>query len=1201
MKKNYFLLLTFFSLFVIQKSFAATSTITASGFTFSPASITIANGDSVNFSIASSHNVVEVSFATWSASGSTPLVGGFSLPYGGGLLTSSTGLTLGTHYYVCTPHAGMGMKGIIIVAAAGPSSYSFGSIGASVCENFTGYTASGFSPSPIAGQLNSNSWAITGLSDGILAFGGTRTTASSDYTRGITTWGASTTGGLYSITPNENFMVQGTGPDMTNGTITMRIQNATGSTLNNFDVVYDLFSKNDQFRSTSINFLYSMDNVTYYQVPSLKYSTIADSTGLVDSVNRSVTLTGFTVGTSAYLYLRWNIKDNGGAGSRDEVAIDNICVTPNTSGSASPALLGAVVINEFVNNNMASSVVNPGGMHSDYIELFNLTPSAIDLGGSSLGNSSTSWYNYTFPVGTTLPASGYLVVWCDTDTSSLGIHTNFTLSNLTGGVSMTNALGRLLDSVSYIGGIADTSFSRIPNGIGSFRNLSLLTPLAINDTFASVIIPYLSFRTISSSVSEAVSTVTVQVNISSPSSDTTRVDIVLDSSSTATFSDFSFTPLTLTFLPSSSDSQTFTVSILNDLVPESNETVKLNLSNATNRARFIDSLHTITIIDDDVLRVYWDTTTMTYDEAAGTLNADVMISAPSALTTSVDVTLIAGSATIGADFTFTPVTVTFPASSTTPQNVSFTIIDDALFEGIENFTLKISNPTNGALIDDSMFTVNIIDNDVLPTGDCSNLFFSEYIEGSSNNKSIEIYNPTSAAINLSGYTLVKYINGASVPSGTRALSGSIAAGDVFVISNNNANTAIILASDDTTGFMNFNGDDALSLNYLTDTIDIIGIIGVDPGTSWTVGAGSTMDHTLIRSAYTYQGNKNWTSAVNEWQSFSIDMTDSLGAHQIMPCGTPVPPIPPTISVTPILTNISEGSGSTTFNFTVVNPSGTAFSVDVLADASTSTASAGSDYTYTSTTVNFPVGGVQTVSILEDLLVEGIETITIRLRNPTAGAILIDSVLTINIRDNDSLLVYMQGAGSSVVENVALTTFNVKMNGISANPTSVDVHYLSGDATPGTDFTYRDTTITFLSGDTLRTLQINVIEDIIDELNEQVIISLSNATNGAKLGTKNYTLVIVDNDSTQIGIADLSAWMNAVKIYPNPVLNTLIIESNEAITSIEVYDLSGKLVHRLCDIQNATKVELDFSTYPNGTYIIKSSNGTENYSKSIIKQ
>lgn len=55
----------------------------------------------------------------------------------------------------------------------------------------------------------------------------------------------------------------------------------------------------------------------------------------------------------------------------------------------------------------------------------------------------------------------------------------------------------------------------------------------------------------------------------------------------------------------------------------------------------------------------------------------------SASATSVDVTLIAGSATSGSDFTFTPITVTFPASSTSPQNVSFSIIDDILYEGLK--------------------------------------------------------------------------------------------------------------------------------------------------------------------------------------------------------------------------------------------------------------------------------------------------------------------------------------------------------------------------------------------------------------------------------------------------------------------------------------------------------------------------------------
>jgi hypothetical protein len=340
-----------------------------------------------------------------------------------------------------------------------------------------------------------------------------------------------------------------------------------------------------------------------------------------------------------------------------------------------------------------------------------------------------------------------------------------------------------------------------------------------------------------------------------------------------------------------------------------------------------------------------------------------------------------------------------------------------------------------------MLIVNIRDNDTLATGNCSNLFFSEYIEGLSNNKSVEIYNPTSAAINLTGYTLVKYINGSPTPSGTRALSGTIAAGDVYVISNNNANTAIILASDDTTGFMNFNGDDALSLNYLSDTLDIIGVIGVDPGTSWPVETGSTVDHTLIRNAYTYHGNKDWATAVNEWNSFTIDMTDSLGAHHTMPCGTVAPPTPPRISLFPAAISAIESAGSVNFNFTVVNPASVSFNVDVLVDVASSTAGI-ADYTYANTTLSFPGAGLQSISILEDVLVEGPEVITIKLRNPTAGAILVDSILTITIRDNDSLLVYMQGAGASSVENIPSASFNVKMNGISANPTSVDVKYIS---------------------------------------------------------------------------------------------------------------------------------------------------------------
>lgn len=111
------LLLSVIATFLHLLANAATVTVTNSGLTFSPAAITINEGDSVRFTISSTHNVREVSQATYQANGSTALSGGFSLPFGGGLLLPAQ-LTAGMHYYVCSPHAGAGMKGTINVLPA---------------------------------------------------------------------------------------------------------------------------------------------------------------------------------------------------------------------------------------------------------------------------------------------------------------------------------------------------------------------------------------------------------------------------------------------------------------------------------------------------------------------------------------------------------------------------------------------------------------------------------------------------------------------------------------------------------------------------------------------------------------------------------------------------------------------------------------------------------------------------------------------------------------------------------------------------------------------------------------------------------------------------------------------------------------------------------------------------------------------------
>ncbi len=162
---------------------------------------------------------------------------------------------------------------------------------------------------------------------------------------------------------------------------------------------------------------------------------------------------------------------------------------------------------------------------------------------------------------------------------------------------------------------------------------------------------------------------------------------------------------------------------------------------------------------------------------------------------------------------------------------------------------------------------------------CSDLFFSEYIEGGSSNKAIELYNPTSAAISLSGYEVRLFSNGntsgnvLSFPA-----SASIPANGTYVIANSSANAAILAVADTTSNVTYFNGDDALALMNGTDTLDILGVVGTDPGSEWTVGSGSTKDNTIVRKASVSAGTTDWSVSATQWDVHPKDTTMFLGGH-----------------------------------------------------------------------------------------------------------------------------------------------------------------------------------------------------------------------------------------------------------------------------------------------------------------------------------
>lgn len=165
----------------------------------------------------------------------------------------------------------------------------------------------------------------------------------------------------------------------------------------------------------------------------------------------------------------------------------------------------------------------------------------------------------------------------------------------------------------------------------------------------------------------------------------------------------------------------------------------------------------------------------------------------------------------------------------------------------------------------------------------TDLFISEYIEGSSNNKAIEIYNGTGQTVDLSRYSVLLYSNGSS-DGLSRTLEGTLANGETLVIANSQANADILAVADIIIAYKsgefgaNWNGDDAIALAKDGVNIDVFGVIGEDPGDAWTWVGGSTLDRTLVRKASIITPKTTWNS--DEWDSYSKDTTEHLGSHTI---------------------------------------------------------------------------------------------------------------------------------------------------------------------------------------------------------------------------------------------------------------------------------------------------------------------------------
>ena len=477
---------------------------------------------------------------------------------------------------------------------------------------------------------------------------------------------------------------------------------------------------------------------------------------------------------------------------------------------------------------------------------------------------------------------------------------------------------------------------------------------------------------------------------------------------------------------------------------------------------------TISVTDNDTATVTIANTT-NGAEAGPSAGVMTITQSKASITNTVIAYTVTGTATSGTDYTVLSGTVTILAGQTT-ATITIPVIDDTIVEGSETVivTLNSLTGTTGVALGTAATrtaTNTIADNDTA-------------IVTLANTTNGNEQGPVSGIITLtqsatSGVaTVIAYSISGTATNGTdySTLTGSV----TIPAGSTTANITIPVI------------DDAVVEGNETVIITLTSISSGSPGVSLGAAASITATNTI---------------ADNDAPTVTIANT----------------------------TNVSEpgpANGVMTVTMSATRPTTVTLSYSVAG-----TATSGADFTALSGTVTIASGSTTAlinIPVLNDLIVEGNETVVITLTAVTSGAASLGAaanlVATNTIGDNDSATISLANTTNGSEIGPANGVMTVTQSAVSSTNT-VLAYTVSGTATPTTDYTALSGTITILAGSTTATISFSVVDDAIVESAETVIVTINSITSGQPAitlsGTVSAANAIVDNDAATISIANIT--------------------------------------------------------------------------------